>query len=172
MKGEAMMTEKKIFSLEPIINRNSTVLILGSIPGHQSLVKQEYYGNKRNHFWPILFKIFGQELINDYQKKIEFLHHKNIALWDTIGSCNREGSLDAKIKEATPNQIDILLREYPNIKKIGCNGTKSYSTFKRHFPHIIERLEVKQLPSTSPVPGRYNKTFEEKVQIWEEFFID
>ncbi|SER32623.1 G/U mismatch-specific uracil-DNA glycosylase [Gracilibacillus ureilyticus] len=163
------MTDQKIYSLEPIINRQSCVLILGSIPGRQSLMKQQYYGHPKNHFWPILFEIFGQEKIEDYERKIEFLHNKNIALWDMIGSCYREGSLDSKIFEAEPNPLEQLLDAYPNIKRIGCNGTKSYQTFQRHFLHLTNRFNVVKLPSTSPIPGRYNKTFEEKVQIWKEF---
>ncbi len=131
-------------------------------------MKQHYYGNSRNHFWPILFEIYEKEWINDYEERIEFLRNKQIALWDTIGSCYREGSLDSKITEAEPNPIEELLDTYPNIQRIGCNGTKSYQVFRKYFSYLIERVKVTKLPSTSPIPGRYNKTFEEKVDIWKE----
>ncbi|PKR78213.1 DNA-deoxyinosine glycosylase [Halalkalibacillus sediminis] len=157
---------EKIYSLDPIIDENAKVLILGSIPGHQSLVKQKYYGNPRNHFWGILFELFDHEFIEDYEKRIQFLHEHGIAVWDTIGACYREGSLDSKIKEAEPNDIEGLLMRYPNIEAIGCNGTKAYQTFKRHFKHLMNEIEVELLPSTSPIPGRYNKTFEGKVEAW------
>ncbi|MFC4402286.1 DNA-deoxyinosine glycosylase [Gracilibacillus xinjiangensis] len=163
------MTNERIFSLGPIIDHKSRVLILGSIPGRQSLIKQQYYGNSKNHFWPILFEIYGHPPIDNYEKKIEFLRSNQIALWDTIGSCYREGSLDSKITEAEPNSLEEMLETYPNIQRIGCNGTKSYQTFRKHFINLMDRFEVSKLPSTSPIPGRYNKSFEEKVEIWKEF---
>ncbi|WP_163582863.1 DNA-deoxyinosine glycosylase [Gracilibacillus saliphilus] len=162
------MADEKIYSLDPIVDQRSRILILGSIPGKQSLMKQQYYGNSRNHFWPILFKIYEQGWINDYEERIEFLRNKQIALWDTIGSCYREGSLDSKIIEAEPNPIKELLDTYPNIQRIGCNGTKSYQVFCKYFSDLKEQIKVTKLPSTSPIPGRYNKTFEEKLEIWKE----
>ncbi|MGN8647328.1 DNA-deoxyinosine glycosylase [Gracilibacillus sp. HCP3S3_G5_1] len=162
------MAYEKVYSLDPIVDQWSRVLILGSIPGHQSLVKQQYYGNSRNHFWSILFKIYGQDWLDNYEERIAFLRNKQIALWDTIGSCYREGSLDSKIKEPVPNSVEELLATYPNIQRIGCNGTKSYQMFRKHFSHLMDRFTVMKLPSTSPIPGRYNKTLEEKVEIWRE----
>ncbi|KAB8126582.1 DNA-deoxyinosine glycosylase [Gracilibacillus oryzae] len=165
------MNNQKIYALDPIIDKHSRILILGSIPGRQSLIKQQYYGNKQNHFWPILFTIFDQEEIESYDEKIEFLQDKRIALWDTIGSCYREGSLDSKIIEAEPNPLHDLLSQYPNIQKIGCNGVKSYQTFQKHFPHLMNQYDVRKLPSSSPIPGRYTKTFQEKVAIWKELIV-
>ncbi|UOQ84739.1 DNA-deoxyinosine glycosylase [Gracilibacillus salinarum] len=164
------MANQKIYSLEPIIDQQASVLILGSIPGKQSLKKQQYYGNLRNHFWPILFEIYQQEWMETYQEKVSFLHDKGIALWDVIGACYREGSLDSSITDADPNQLEELLDTYPTIKRIGCNGTKSYQTFRKHFAHLMAKYEVRMLPSTSPIPGRYNKSFEEKVEIWKGIF--
>ena len=36
--------------LGPVVNKSTRVLIVGSMPGQQSLEKQQYYGNPRNHF--------------------------------------------------------------------------------------------------------------------------
>ena len=41
-------------SFEPVVNENTKILILGTIPGIASLKNQEYYGNPRNHFWKII----------------------------------------------------------------------------------------------------------------------
>ncbi|UOQ48738.1 DNA-deoxyinosine glycosylase [Gracilibacillus caseinilyticus] len=164
------MANQKIHSLDPIIDQHANILILGSIPGKQSLMKQQYYGNSRNHFWPILFEIYEREWIENYEDKVAFLHEKAIALWDVIGACYREGSLDSNITEAEPNSLEDLLDTYPAIQRIGCNGTKAYQTFRKHFAHLIDRYDVRKLPSTSPIPGRYNKTFEEKVDVWKDIF--
>jgi len=39
---------------EPILDKNSRVLIRGTMPGPESIRKKQYYANPRNHFWKIL----------------------------------------------------------------------------------------------------------------------
>ena len=158
---------KKLISFDPILPSKPKVLILGTMPSKQSFEKKQYYGNPRNHFWPILFELFGQEPIVDYDTKITFVKQHKIALWDTIGSCYREGSLDANILEEEPNDILKLLELNPTIQLIACNGTKSYQTFKKNI--IVDadsQVNVIKLPSSSPIPGRYTKTFSGKVEEW------
>lgn len=161
--------DKKLISFPPVLPAKPKVLILGSMPGGMSLAKNEYYGNPRNHFWPIMFELFKEQPIEDYQAKVSFIKREGIALWDTIGSCYREGSLDASIKDEEPNDIVGLLNEYKTIKLIACNGTKSYQTFKKNFSaRNIDNVEVVKMPSTSPIPGRYTKTFVGKVEEWSK----
>ncbi|MFD1040369.1 DNA-deoxyinosine glycosylase [Virgibacillus byunsanensis] len=159
---------EKVNSFAPIIPSNPKVLILGSMPGGLSLEKQEYYGNPRNHFWDILFTLYSQEKLEDYEDKITFVKRRGIALWDAIGTCSREGSLDSNIVDAEPNNIEGLLQRFPTIKLIVCNGTKSYQVFKKYFSlNELHDVNVVKLPSTSPIPGRYNKTFAGKVEEWK-----
>ena len=110
----------RIQSFPPIISKKSKILILGSIPGAKSLEKQEYYAHPQNHFWKILFCMFGEEFSADYQDRLKLLEKHHIALWDTIESCEREGSQDVKIKNETANQIPDLLEKYYNIKAVFC----------------------------------------------------
>ncbi|WP_085992858.1 DNA-deoxyinosine glycosylase [Oceanobacillus senegalensis] len=158
---------EKIYSFPPVLPDVPKVLILGSMPSVQSIEKKQYYGNPRNHFWPILFELFQEDPIEDYGRKVEFIKKHKIALWDSIGACFREGSLDADIKEDVPNDIVGLIKAHPSIRLIACNGTKSYETFRKNFDmHELLHVHVKKLPSTSPIPGRYNKSFAEKVEAW------
>ncbi|WP_249870600.1 DNA-deoxyinosine glycosylase [Oceanobacillus saliphilus] len=160
---------EKLNSFPPVLPREPKVLILGSMPGGMSLAKDEYYGNPRNHFWPIMFHLFNVQPLEDYENKIKFIKSHGIALWDSIGSCYREGSLDASIREEEPNDIMGLLQDYPSIQLIACNGTKSYQTFTKNFPkENLRAVEVVKMPSTSPIPGRYTKTFEGKVEEWSK----
>jgi hypoxanthine-DNA glycosylase len=46
-----------IASFDPIVDHNTRILILGSVPGAKSLEKIEYYGNKQNQFWKIIFSL-------------------------------------------------------------------------------------------------------------------
>lgn len=159
--------QEKLSSFTPVLPEKPRVLILGSMPGGQSLEKQEYYGNPRNHFWNILFVLFHQTPLQDYEAKLDFVKEKGIALWDTIGKCYRRGSLDANIMDEEPNNIIELTEQFPSIKLIACNGGKAYDTFKRNFPmEQLTGVDVIKLPSTSPIPGRYTKTFEGKVEEW------
>lgn len=160
---------KKLISFDPVLPENPSVLILGSMPSQLSFDKQQYYGNPRNHFWPILFELFQQKPITNYEDKISFAKQHGIALWDTIGTCYREGSLDMNIIEEKPNDILGLLERYPTIKLIACNGTKSFQTFRKNIKLDQERdIDVIKLPSSSPIPGKYTKTFAGKVEEWAE----
>lgn len=154
-----------ISSFEPIIDKNSKILILGTMPGVMSLQKQEYYGYERNAFWKIIFELFGQELQNDYSKKKEFLIRHNIALWDVLKNCDREGSSDSNIKNSVPNDFQGLLKKYPNILEIYFNGQPAEKLFRRLvFKKLALNIPLYSLPSTSPA----NTTrFEQKLEQWK-----
>ena len=57
--------QSRISSFPPIIDAQSEILILGSIPGVKSLEKQQYYAHPQNKFWKIIFEllidIFGAD---------------------------------------------------------------------------------------------------------------
>ena len=91
-----------------------------------------------------------------YELKLKILLKNNIALWDTIKFCKREGSLDSDIQDETPNDIKSLLKKYPNIKTICLNGNKSYSAFKKYFPDLFEKYACHRMPSTSPANAKYS----------------
>ncbi|MFZ3580405.1 DNA-deoxyinosine glycosylase [Virgibacillus sp. DJP39] len=159
----------KLIGLDPVISVKSKVLIVGSMPSEISLENQQYYGNPRNHFWNILFELFNHKVLTDYQEKIAFVKNNHLALWDVIGACYREGSLDSKISEEEVNDIPGLLKKYPGIKLIACNGTKSHQTLKKNVDSKkLQKVDILKLPSTSPIPGRYTKTLTGKVQEWKQ----
>lgn len=58
-------------SFEPIVNNNSKILILGSLPSDKSIFMSEYYGNKSNQFWDIISSIFEKQKIKfkNYNEK-------------------------------------------------------------------------------------------------------
>ena len=144
-------------SFKPSIDNNSKVLILGSMPGIKSLEEQQYYAHPQNRFWKLLSTICNESKLPefDYDLKLKTLLENNIALWDTIKSCTREGSLDSDIQNEVPNDIRRLLKKYPNIKTICLNGNKSYSAFKKYFPDLLNLYKCYKLPSTSPANAKY-----------------
>lgn len=59
----------RIYSFDPIEAKDPIVLILGTIPGRDSLLKKEYYGHTRNCFWKGLFAFFDQPYTTTYHIK-------------------------------------------------------------------------------------------------------
>ncbi len=153
-------------SFKPSIDANSKVLILGSMPGVKSLEEQQYYAHPQNRFWKVLGRICNTDNLQElaYSQKLTILLQNGIALWDTIESCKREGSLDSDIQNEIPNDIKNLLKKYPNIKTICLNGNKSYSAFKKYFPDLLQKYNCYKMPSTSPANARYS--LDMLVQEW------
>ena len=145
-------------SFKPSIDNNSKILILGSMPGVKSLEEHQYYAHPQNRFWKVMGTICNEQQLPkfDYETKLQILLNNNIALWDTIKSCKREGSLDSDIQNETPNDIRKLLKTYPNIETICLNGNKSYTAFKKYFPDLLEKYNCNKMPSTSPANARYS----------------
>lgn len=142
----------------PSVDPHCHTLILGSMPGVRSLEQQAYYAHPANRFWPLLAKILGNEPLPAlYAKRIEMLLTHHIALWDSLGSCERSGSLDSAIRREQANDFPALFTTYPHLKKICFNGTKSAQAFKKHHPEL--RLDPQkifiELPSTSPANARW-----------------
>ncbi|MGN0014471.1 MAG: DNA-deoxyinosine glycosylase, partial [Candidatus Gastranaerophilaceae bacterium] len=104
----------------------------------------------------------------DYSEKINVLLQNNIALWDVVKFCNRVGSLDSDIKNEIPNEIPELLQKYPNIEKICLNGNKSYSSFKKYFPFLLQQYECCKMPSTSPANAKFS--FDDLFEMWSNPF--
>lgn len=157
-------------SFLPQINDDSKFLILGSMPGIKSLEMQQYYAHPQNRFWKIMGKICNREDLYtlDYLEKIDVLLQNNIALWDVVKFCDRVGSLDSDIKNEIPNEIPKLLQKYPNIEKICLNGNKSYSSFKKYFPFLLQQYECFKMPSTSPANAKFS--VDDLFEIWRNPF--
>lgn len=151
-------------SFAPIIGNNPKVLILGTLPGKESLRLQQYYGHPRNAFWKILFSLFNEEECDYYEEKVAFLKRNNIALWDVCMAANRKSSLDVDIKNEEPNAIISLLETHPSIRVIGFNGKKAEQLYKRYFTKN-EDINYRTLLSTSPANATY--TFSEKRTNWK-----
>lgn len=153
-------------SFAPLVDSGCRVLILGSMPGVKSLDMQEYYAHPQNRFWRLMSLLLGEPLLTNYAEKCALLLRHHIALWDTLGYCEREGSLDSDIKNEQPNAICELLKENPNIKAVFCNGGKAQAAFKRYFAKKLSgEIAVYYLHSTSPANARMR--LDDLVQEWQ-----
>lgn len=149
----------------PVADEKCRILILGSMPGERSLELQQYYGHKNNRFWRMMAELLNNgELPEDYEVRKQMLLSSRIALWDVIACCRREGSLDSAIREEEYNDLQGFLAKHPQIKRICCNGGKSYSALQKYCRcHPLNGVEILAMPSTSPANARWNlKKLKEK----------
>ena len=99
LAGETEVLTK--FSFPPIIGANARLLILGTLPGEESLRLRQYYGHPRNHFWPLIAAIFDKSLPAAYAERERLLKRNRSALWDVLESAERVGSLDSRYAQQT-----------------------------------------------------------------------
>jgi len=138
-------------------------LVLGTLPGEESLRRVEYYAHPRNLFWPIIFALFGEPPAPAYPDRLGFVAARRIALWDVCAVAERRASSDAAILRETPNPIHSLLDGHPDIGAIAFNGGTAQRLYDRHF---VRRpgLAYLALPSTSPAHASLG--FAEKLARW------
>jgi len=154
----------------PIVSEQAKVLILGTMPGTASLLKQQYYGHPRNAFWPIMAALFGANIEFDYQQRKEILIANGIAVWDVLQYCRRLGSLDANIDMASIkiNDFGSFFARYELITQVFFNGLTAEKMYKCHVLSTLNnrfpRLEYRRLPSTSPAHASLGLA--QKIEAW------
>jgi len=151
--------------LAPISSTTARILILGSLPGQQSLSASEYYAHRQNAFWPIMHDVF--DICGDYETRCRSLMAEYVALWDVLQASERPGSMDADIRTATAvaNDFETFLEAHKQIRTVFFNGKKAEQLFRRLVPddHIVG-IRLVGLPSTSPAYAAMS--FEDKLDTW------
>ena len=140
---------------EPVFDKNSKVLILGSFPSVKSRQIEFYYGNKQNRFWRTVCGFFGEAAPETVSDKIDFLLRRKIALWDIVTECEIVGSRDDTIKNFKVADLKKVLQK-SQISFIIINGGKAYDIFLRSYPNL--EIPHKKLCSTSPANTRFNES--------------
>lgn len=150
--------------LEPIYDKNSRILILGTIPSVKSREYGFYYAHPQNRFFKVLSTIFEETLPNTKEEKIAFLKKHHIALFDVLKSCDIIGSKDSTIKNFEVNDLSVILQQ-SEIEKVFTTGKKAYELYQKHC-YPITKIEAFYLPSTSPL-NVANFTFEQLVDKYK-----
>jgi hypoxanthine-DNA glycosylase len=143
-----------VHPIEPVFDKNSKILILGSFPSVRSREEGFFYGHKQNRFWKVVSAVFEEEVPRTIPQKKAFLLRNHIALWDVIHSCDITGSSDSSIKNVVANDLSIIL-EHSGIRKIFVNGKtaeKYYIKYSEKDTHI----KAICLPSTSPANAAFS----------------
>jgi len=154
-----------ILSFPPAVGDSCRILVLGTMPGVESLRQQQYYAHPRNSFWKIMGDIFEFSPALPYRERLAILNRNGVGLWDTVKFCEREGSLDSDIKSPEFNDFAALFADYPNLDKVCLNGKgaeKFFRMYRKH--HELPELEISVLPSTSPAHAAMN--YAQKLELW------
>ena len=158
----------RVHCFPPIGDPAATVLILGSMPGKASLAAGEYYAHPRNAFWAIMGELIGAYPGLPYKDRLKILRGSGIAIWDVLGSCVRDSSLDSRIESdsAVPNDFRSFFLQHPNITRVFFNGAKAEQCFLKHVLPSLESaaLQYQRLPSTSPANA--GLSYQQKLFAW------
>lgn len=152
-------------SFEPVYDKNSRILILGTLPSVASRENNFYYGHKQNRFWKLLAHLLDEPVPEAIDEKKHMLLNNHIAIWDVIQSCDIKGSSDSSIKNVEPTDIRKIL-DTADIKKVIANGNKAGQLYKKYQLPLTGMAAV-ILPSTSPANAAW--TFEKLCKRWGEY---
>ncbi len=148
--------------IQPVYNENSKILILGSFPSVKSREQGFFYGHPQNRFWKVLSTVLNKDLPTDIESKCKFLLESGVAVWDVVVSCDIVGSSDSSIKNVTPNDLNVILKN-SNIQKIFVNGKTAEKFYNKYILKNI-KIPAECLPSTSPANAVW--TEQKLVEKW------
>ncbi|MFC1536625.1 DNA-deoxyinosine glycosylase [Pseudomonadota bacterium] len=149
---------------------DAQILILGSMPGIESIRQQQYYAHPRNSFWDLMGEMFAAGKEAPYPSRLLRLQQQHIALWDVASQCERSGSLDRNIRAGStvPNNFTLFFANHPDIKAIFFNGQKAAQIYRRlvlpTLSPAVQALPLHTLPSTSPAHASLSR--EMKLKQW------
>lgn len=159
-----------VVGFPPVSRSNGTALVLGTLPGQDSIDAGEYYAHQRNVFWKIMGELFGASLERAYVERLKAMKSNGVALWDVLASARRAGSLDSAIDKSTVevNDFSQFYAEHRRIRLTCFNGRGAEDFYKRRVLPGLEgwsrEISLRLLPSTSPM--NTTKTFKEKLAEW------
>lgn len=146
--------EHIVHPIPPLYDPGSRILILGSFPSVKSREAAFFYGHPQNRFWKTVSRLLNCPCPQTVEEKAAMLHSRHIALWDTIASCDIEGSSDSSIRNVVPNDLSPILQA-ADIRAIFCNGTASYDLYRKYILPVTG-MEARKLPSTSPANAAFS----------------
>lgn len=157
------MTYDRLYhSIAPVFDSNAKILILGSFPSVKSRDAAFFYAHPQNRFWRVLTAVCNSPIPESIDDKKQFLLDRQIALWDVIAACDIVGSADGSIKNAVPNDLNVILKR-AEIRRIFVNGKTAEKVYNRYIRDTIGR-EAVLLPSTSPANAAWS--LERLIEAW------
>ena len=149
----------------PVVDTQTRVLILGSLPGDVSLAHQQYYAHPQNRFWHLVGDTIGVDLPSlGYDARLQALLAHRIGVWDVVAEARRKGSLDSNIRDHTGNDLIGLIEGLPGLEVIAFNGGTAARLGLKALAQHAHRYRIAMLPSSSPA---YTLSYAEKLRAWQ-----
>lgn len=162
---EALTPETCKRCFPPVVDMQTRILILGSLPGEVSLAQGQYYAHRHNRFWALIGAIIGEDLpALAYPDRLQTLQRHRIGLWDVVAEARRDGSLDSNIRNPNGNDLVGLTQSLPELAVIAFNGTTAARIGLKQLGAHAERYRIIRLPSSSPA---HTQAFAEKLAAWQ-----
>lgn len=140
--------------IEPVYDKQSRILILGSFPSVKSREGQFFYGHPQNRFWKVLASLLDTAVPTTIDEKKSLLLSHHIAVWDVVSSCEITGSSDSSIRDVIPADLTQITNTIP-IRQIFTNGGTADKLYKKYcFPQT--QMQAIKLPSTSPANAAWS----------------
>ena len=163
MPESSIPMRKRCF--DPVVDQQTRLLVLGSLPGEQSLARNEYYGHRQNKFWELVGTVIDVDLRSlPYGARLETLLEHGIGLWDVIAEAERKGSLDANIRNESHNALEELVETLPALRAVAFNGGTAARIGSTRLRPLADRLVLIDLPSSS---SANTLAFSMKLQAWK-----
>jgi hypoxanthine-DNA glycosylase len=159
------MSFKRCFA--PVVDADTRVLILGSLPGEMSLAHGQYYAHPQNRFWKLVGDTIGLPLVElDYAARLQALLQHRIGLWDVVAEARRVGSLDSRIRDHASNDLLALVDTLPNLTTIAFNGATAEKIGVKALGQRANHYRLLRLPSSSPAHA--SMSYAQKLAVWRE----
>ncbi|MDO8068597.1 DNA-deoxyinosine glycosylase [Janthinobacterium sp. SUN206] len=150
---------------DPVVDADTRLLILGSLPGEKSLAHSQYYAHPQNKFWRLLGEVLGVDLTSQpYEARLSTLLAHGVGLWDVVAQAQRTGSLDSNIRARDDNDLLALISNLPELTTIAFNGGTASKLGLKVLGQHATRYRIVQLPSSSPA---YTLSYVEKLRLWQ-----
>lgn len=149
--------------LPAVFDRESRVLILGTLPSPKSRERGYHYGNPQNRFWCVMSALWNEEEPTDNEGRRSLLHRHHLALHDVLASAHIVGASDASIQDPVPNNLAPILAA-TQIRSIFCTGQTAGRLYRTYLEPRLD-MPCVVLPSTSPANARWR--FEDLVHAYE-----
>lgn len=156
-------TNTEHHNIEPLFDKDSKTLILGSFPSVKSRESAFFYAHPQNRFWKVIAQIYEKPVPASVEEKKQLILENHLALFDVIKQCDISGSSDISVKSVVANDISPLI-ESSKITKIYVNGKTAEKYYIKYIEPTV-KIKCICLPSTSPANAAFS--LQKLVEYWK-----
>ena len=145
------MEARRERAFAPEVGAGTRVLVLGSLPGAESLRQGQYYAHPRNQFWPIVGDLFGMDLMRlPYAQRVEMVREREPSEYERSQA---EGlsieQLRCRLMALMREEIAVTRRLPPHVERRNAHRdeqqvVRSREMPRRRFPHLPRRGEMNE----------------------------